>query len=161
MPTPSPSPTPEHNDPSVTPTPELTPPPTPSPSPTAPPAPPRDDPSDPPPLLWLLLSLVLLAALVALRLYLVSPARIAASIRSPGEQVLVWYTATRQALACLGLPLRSGEAPATYLLRVQEALGGRVTLITLGKALCIARYSSHRLKPAAAQKPLNVLSSRL
>ena len=27
-----------------------------------------------------------------------------------------------------------------------------VTLITLGKALCIARYSAHRLKPAAAQK---------
>ena len=156
VPTPSPSPTPEHNDPSVTPTPEITPPPTPTPSatptPTAPPAPPRDDPSDPPPLLWLLLALVLLAALIALRLYLVSPARIAAGIRNPGEQVLVWYAAARQALTCLGLPLRPGEAPATYLLRVQEALGGRVTLITLGKALCIARYSAHRLKPAAAQK---------
>ena len=95
---------------------------------------------------------MLLAALIALRLYLVSPARIAAGIRNPGEQVLVWYAAARQALTCLGLPLRPGEAPATYLLRVQEALGGRVTLITLGKALCIARYSAHRLKPAAAQK---------
>lgn len=150
-PTPTPSPTPAHGDPSVTPTPEITPPPTPAPTPTptAPPKPPQDDPSVPPLLLALLPLLLLLAAL---RLYLVAPARVAARLRSPNDQVLVWYRAVGQALACLGLPLRPGEAPATYLLRAQEALGGRVTLIGLGKALCIARYSSHRLKPTAAQK---------
>lgn len=142
-PTPTPSPTPAHSDPSVTPTPEI----------TVPPAPPQDDPADPPPLLWALPALLAaLIALIALRLYLVSPARVAAGMRNPGDQVLVWYGATRQALSCLGLPLLPGEAPATYLLRAQEALGGRVPLITLGKALCIARYSSRRLKPAAAQK---------
>ena len=52
----------------------------------------------------------------------------------------------------MGLPLLPGEAPATYLLRCQEALDGRVALIKLGKALCVARYGGRRLKPSAAQK---------
>lgn len=153
-PTPSPSPTPEHDDPSVTSTPEITPKPTPVPTPTptpsAPPKPPEDE--DASPLLWLLLALALLAVLIALRLLLVSPAHVAAGIRDPNDQLLIWYCAVSQALTCLGLPLLAGEAPATYLLRAQEALGGRVTLITLGKALCLSRYSSHRLKPIAVQK---------
>ncbi|MGN0775225.1 MAG: transglutaminase family protein [Candidatus Ventricola sp.] len=153
-PTPSPSPTPEHDDPSVTPTPRITPVPTPAPTPTptpsVPPTPPEDEDSSP--LLWLLLVLVLLAALIALRLVLVSPARIAARLRSPNDQLLIWYRAVSQALTCLGLPLLPGEAPATYLLRAQQALDNRVTLITLGKALCLSRYSSHRLKPVAVQK---------
>ena len=150
VPTPSPSPTPGHNDPSVTPTPEISP--APSPTPTAPPVPPQDDESSPPFALWLLLALVLAIALIVLRLYLVSPARIAARYRNPGDQLLIWYCAVQQALACLGLPLRPGEAPATYLLRAQQTLGGQLPLLRLGQALCVARYSARRLKPAAAQK---------
>lgn len=153
-PTPSPSPTPEHDDPSVTPTPEITPAPTPeptvSPTPSVPPTPPQDDPPVPP---WLpALLLALLVLLAVLRLYLVAPARVAARHRRASDQILIWYCAVGQALTCLGFPLLSGEAPATYLLRAQEALGGRVTLITLGKSLCIARYSSHRLGHSAMQK---------
>lgn len=153
MPTPSPSPTPRHDDPSVTPTPQITPAPTPVPTPTPsapPPAGDQDD--DAPPLLFLLLLLLLVALLIALRFVMTSPARIAALYRSPGDQLLVWYAACRQALTCMGLPLLPGEAPATYLLRCQEALDGRVALIKLGKALCVARYGGRRLKPSAAQK---------
>ncbi|MBQ7886712.1 MAG: transglutaminase domain-containing protein [Clostridia bacterium] len=153
VPTPSPSPTPEHSDLAVTPTPEITPAPTPmpTPTPTALPAPPEDD-SDIPPLLLALLMLLLLVLLAALRLMLTAPARVASLYRNPGDQLLIWYHALAQALTCMGLPLLPGEAPATYLLRCQEALGSRVALMKLGKALCVARYSSRRLKPAAAEK---------
>lgn len=153
-PTPSPSPTPEHDDPSVTPTPVITPSPTPeptaSPTPSVPPTPPRDVPPVPPLLPALLLALLVLLAV--LRLYLVAPARAAARHRGSNDQLLIWYRAVSQALAVMSLPLLPGEAPATYLLRAQEALDNRVTLITLGKSLCVARYSSHRLKPSAVQK---------
>ena len=151
-PTPSPSPTPEHDDPAVTPTPPITPAPTPLPTPTpsAPPAP--DDHDRDFPALVLALLLVLLIALCALRFVFTAPARVASRYRNPGDQVLVWYHALAQALACMGLPLLPGEAPATYLLRCQEALDGRIKLMPLGKSLCVARYSARRLKPAAAEK---------
>jgi len=154
MPTPSPSPTPEHHDPSVTPTPEITPAPTPAPTipPTPPPDPDNPDDHDLPPLVFALLALLLLLLLIVLRLILVAPSRVAARYRNPGDQLLVWYHACQQALTCMNLPLQPGEAPATYLLRCQEALSSRVTLITLGKALCVARYSGKRIKPAAAEK---------
>ena len=155
VPTPTPSPTPRHDDPSVTPTPEITPAPTPvptpTPSPSAPPTPPEEDDKDFPPLLWLLL-LVLLAALIALRFALTAPARVAARYRAPDDQVLIWYHACRQALMCMDLPLRPGEAPASYLLRCQQELCGRVMLMHLGQSVCVARYSARRLKPAAARK---------
>ena len=153
-PTPSPSPTPEHGDPSVTPTPEITPAPTPVPSstPTAPPAPEEDEDRDPPALLFVLLALLVLALLIALRLALTAPARVASRYRNPGDQLLIWYHACAQALSCLSLTLLPGEAPASYLLRCQESLGGRVMLMKLGKALCVARYSERRLKSAAAVK---------
>ena len=139
-----------HHDPSVTPTPPITPAPTPLPTPTAPPAPERDEPEFPA-FAVLLLLLALLAAIIAARLLLTSPAHVASRYRSPDDQLLVWYHALTQALLILGLPLLPGEAPATYLLRCQEALDGRVTLMKLGKALCIARYSARRLKPASAE----------
>ncbi|MBR4039430.1 MAG: transglutaminase domain-containing protein [Clostridia bacterium] len=156
-PTPSPSPTPAHSDPAVTPTPEITPAPTPAPTPSptsTPSAPPPadDDHSDPSSLLLALLALVVLILLIALRFALTSPARIAALYRNPGDQLLIWYIACRQALSAMGLPLRPGEAPATYLLRCQEALNGRITLIKLGKALCMARYAGRRLKPVTSKK---------
>ncbi len=147
-PVPTPSPTPEHRDPSITPTPLITPAPTPQHTPAVPPV--RNDDHDFP--VWLLaLFLLIVLVLVVLRLFLTSPAHVAARYRSPSDQVLVWYCALSQALACMGLPRLPGEAPATYLLRCQESLGG-VMLMKLGKSLCVARYSSRRLKPAAAEK---------
>lgn len=151
VPTPTPSPTPEHNDPKITPTPPITPAPTdvptPTPSPSEPPVPPEDDdPEDTPPWLYLLLILLMAVIAVAARLALCAPARAAARYRNPGDSLLIWYRATEEALACMGMPPRPGEAPATYLLRAEEALHGEVKLLDLGKALCVARYSRMRLK---------------
>ena len=137
--------------PEITPAPTQVPTPVPTPSPIVPP-PADDNPDDPPTLLLALLLLLVLALLIALRFILTSPARIAALYRNPGDQLLVWYAACCQALSCMGLPLLPGEAPATYMLRCQEALDGRVTLIKLGKSLCMARYAGRRLKPASAEK---------
>ena len=91
-------------------------------------------------------------ALIAARLLLTSPARVAGRYENPADSLLIWYRATEEALLCLGLTARPDEAPATFLLRAQEALDGRVPLIHLGKALCVARYSGHRLKPAAVAR---------
>ena len=96
--------------------------------------------------------LLILLLLAALRFYLTAPSRIAARCRNPGDQLLVWYGALGQALQSMGLPIQPGEAPATYLLRCQEALGSKAALLSLGKALCMARYGGKRLKPAAVEK---------
>lgn len=163
-PTPSPQPTPtntpEHNDPNITPTPTPVPTPTPTPtlqptstpSPTPPPDMPPENDGNTPPWLLFLLALILVIALIALRFVLSSPAYLAGRQQSAADALLVWYRAIEQALSCMDLAPMSGEAPATYLLRAQEALGGRPVLTGLGKALCIARYSSHRIKPSIAGK---------
>lgn len=154
-PSPSPSPTPEHNDPAVTPTPEITPQPTLIPTPVPSPTPPIPDPDgehDLPPRVSAILLLLLLIVLIAIRLILTSPARAAQRFRNPGDQLLIWYRATEEALRQLGLVALPGEAPATFLLRAQETLGGKLPLIHMGKALCLARYSSHRIKPSACEK---------
>ena len=118
---------------------------TPAPSPT--PVPPADDdPPELPPWLPVLLILLLIAALCTLRLALCAPARAAARYRNPGDSLLIWYRATEEALICMGIPPLTSEAPATYLLRAQETLGGKVKLLDLGRALSAARYSRMRLK---------------
>ena len=113
--------------------------------------PPKDDRDLPSLLLWLLL-LLLLITLTVLRFVFTAPARVAARHRTFGDQVLVWYYACTQALWSMDLPQLPGEAPASYLLRCQEALSGQIPLIQLGKAVCVARYSSHRLKGSAVRK---------
>lgn len=154
-PTPTPSPTPKHSDPAVTPTPQITPQPTPQPtlfpSPT-PPAPKRDGQDDLPPWVTAIPLLLLLAVLIAVRLILTSPARAAQRLRDPGDRLLIWYRATEEALRQLGIAPHEGEAPATFLLRAQETLGGKPPLIAMGKALCLARYSSHRVKSSSCEK---------
>ena len=154
-PTATPSPTPEHNDPAVTPTPEITPQPTPkptyAPSPT-PPIPKDDDRDDLPPWVTAILLLLLLFVLIAIRLILTSPAYAAQRLHDPGDRLLIWYRATEEALRQLGISPQAGEAPATFLLRAQELLGGKPSLIHMGKALCVARYSSRRVKPAVCEK---------
>lgn len=156
-PSPTPSPTPEHNDPRITPTPEITPPPqptdAPTPEPTVPPEPPQPDEHKPPnaPLLLALL-LLLIAALIALRLYTAMPSRVAARMSKANDQLLIWYRACGEALLCLGLPALPGEAPATYLARAQEALSGIPELTGLGRAVCISRYSAHRIARTQVQK---------
>lgn len=157
VPTPTPSPTPVHDDPDVTPTPPITPQPTsvptPTPQPTMPPTPPEDDdPSDFLQALIIALILLLLAVLCAVRAFLTSPSYLAAACRNPGDALLVWYAASMQALAAMGITLQPGEAPATFLARAQDVLGGKVRLMPMGRALCAARYSRHRLKDVHAQR---------
>ncbi len=156
VPTPSPSPTPQHDDPRVTPTPEITPAPTPQPTSTPSPTPPvpnrqRDD-HDTPMRLFALLAILLLTVLVALRLYLCAPARVAARYRNPGDRLLIWYRSIEEALLCMGVVAQPGEAPASFLMRAQQALPTKVSFAPLGKALCVARYSRHRLKAVHADK---------
>ena len=135
-------------------TPEITPAPTPMPTNTPAPTPPpgRDEDRSDLSVLWLLLTALLAAALTVLRFVLTAPARVAAKYRNPGDQLLIWYRASEQALTCMGVAPQQGEAPATYLWRAHEALGGRVNLTSLGRGVCMARYSGRRLKPAAAKK---------
>lgn len=154
-PTPTPSPTPEHNDPSVTPTPEITPAPTPTPTPEPTPAPPKrdDDPPAPPPIgLIPLLILLLILFVVALRLWLCSPAHLAQKPRRANDRLLVWYAACAQALTAMGIPSMGGEAPASYMERAQSKLGGKPALTALGKAVCISRYSPYNLARVQVEK---------
>ena len=162
-PTPTPSPTPEHNDPAVTPTPEITPEPTPQPTdeplntptpqPTSPPESPDEDDSEPPKkALLALLVLLLITTILVLRLYISAPARVAGRMRKTNDQLLIWYHVCSEALLCLGIPALPDEGPASYLDRAQEALGGTPTLTGLGKAICISRYSAHKVARTQVQK---------
>ena len=158
-PTPTPSPTPEHDDPSVTPTPEITPAPTPQPTqdptpePSIPPEPPQNDKPDPPnPQLLLLFVLLLLTALIALRLYLTTPGRVAGRLRRRNDQLLIWYRVCEEALLCLGIPALQDEGPASYLARAEHMLDGNPALSGLGKAVCIARYSAHKIARTQVDK---------
>ena len=155
-PTPTASPTPEHNDPQVTPTPPLTPEPTKAPTPAPTPAPStspeKNDPPDPPNALLAVLFLLLFLLLAALRLYLASPARIAMRMRRSADAMLIWYRVCCETLLCMGLPMLIGEGPASYLQRAQDALGGKPNLIRLGEAICLARYSPHKLARSQCDK---------
>ena len=160
VPTPTASPTPEHNDPQVTPTPVITPQPTPEPTPAPTPAPtpnptqpPSDDPPTPPDSqLIALLLLLLFAFLITLRLYLTTPAHLAAKTRRTDDAIVIWYAACVQALRCMGIHDEQSEGAASYMERAQELLGGSPALLPLGRALCIARYSAHKLSRTQVQK---------
>ena len=101
-------------------------------------------------LLWLLP--LLLAALCALRLALAAPAFRASRCRNSGDALLVWYAAVCEVLACMGAVPGPAEAPATFLTRAQQETGVGVSFTPLMRAVCIARYSSHRLKRSQVQK---------
>lgn len=172
-PTPSPSPTvlptptPEHNDPAVTPTPEIThtPVPQPSPTPRPTPTPKPDTPDSRAP--WSALLLLLLLALLALvcwRLIVTSPAHAAARVRLQNDALLLWYRAIEEALAALGIVAGAGEPPATFLARAQETLVDAPDLLALGRAVCAARYSRHkvnRTQVEQAQKIYRELLERM
>ena len=81
-----------------------------------------------------------------------APARIALRMRRANDQLLVWYRACEEALLCLGLPVLAEEGPASFLARAEETLGGSPVLSGLGKAVCIARYSPHRIARTQVQK---------
>lgn len=172
-PTPSPSPTvlptptPEHNDPAVTPTPEITPTPAPTQSPTTTPTPlPPDHPDEPQdhdPLMWLfgVLVLLLLLALAVWRLYAAAPATAAARVRLNNDALLIWYAAIEEALRAMSITGAPGEAPATFLMRAQEQMNGEVELMRLGKSVCAARYSRHKLSPKHVENARRVYRTLL
>ncbi len=154
-PSPTPTPTPQRNTPdatpTITPTPEQNTP-APTPAPSIPPTPP-DDPSVPP-ALWGLLLFILIISCAALKLFFCAPERVAARKKSSGDALLAWYAAIEEELFCLGITPAVGEAAATFLWRAQQALD--LPLTNLGKALCLVRYSPHRLSRAqvADAKPV-------
>lgn len=155
LPTPTPSPTPVHHDPRVTPTPRITPAPTPVPTSTPSPVPPSphgDDSSFPPWSLILVLLFVLVAALITVRFILVSPSYRASHAHHPSEALLIWYDAVCDVLYCLGIVPKTSEAPATFLTRAQQISHVHVDLGSLVRAVCVARYSSHKLKHAQILK---------
>ena len=64
----------------------------------------------------------------------------------------------------MGIVAVQGEAPASYMERAQNELGGKPVLSTLGKALCISRYSPYRLarvQVERAQRTYRQLLERL
>ncbi len=147
-----PTPTPEHNDPSVTPTPRLTPTPspaledTPSPAPSPTPPPKPDDPDKPNPFKWIVIAaLLLLLALIVWRLYSAAPSVAVSRVRLTNDALLIWYAAIAEALRAMGIVPDAGEAPATFLHRAQQQLGGQIELLRLGRGVCAARYSRHKL----------------
>lgn len=163
-PTPSPSPEDEReSDSESTPTPTPTPTAEPTPTPVAPPTPtpPPDAPDEPPRAPWALLLLLLLALLAGLRLYLCAPATRCARESRSNEQLLIWAAAVTQALGCMGVHPAPGEGPASFLLRAQEQLGGQPQLTRLGRAMCIAAYSGHRLKAAQVERASSVYRALL
>lgn len=152
--TPSPTPSPTSSpDPLATPTPEdMTPTPSPAQTNTPPPSPEPPQEHRSSAWLWPLLVMLLLAVLCVLRLYLISPSYQAAKKRSANDALMIWYRACAQALACMGLDAAPGEAPASFLWRAHEALHGKPSLTGLGKAVCIASYSAHRLKKTQSEQ---------
>lgn len=162
--TPLPTPTPEHNDPAVTPTPEITPtiPPESTPAPTPKPTPEPDAPDADAP--WgVLLALLLLAllALIVWRLITASPAHAAARVRMANDALLIWYAAIEEALFALGIRAAAGEPPATFLARAQETLGDAPDLLELGRAVCAARYSRHKISRAQVDQARSVYRALL
>lgn len=155
--TPIPTPTPEHHDPAVTPTPEITPtaPPTSAPSPTPEPDAPESNTS------WGFLLLLVLLALIGWRLITASPAHAAARVRMPNDALLIWYGAIEDALFALGIRAAIGEPPATFLARAQEALGTSPDLLNLGRAVCTARYSRHKLSRTQVEQARSVYHALL
>jgi len=166
-PTPSPTilptPTPEHHDlavtptPPITPTPEITSAPTPqsTPNPTRPPEePPKKDHG-----VFALLMILLLFVLVLLtswRLYAAAPRNAAARTKTANDALLIWYAAIEAALASLGFAAAAGEPPATFLNRVQEKLGNEKEFMRLGRSVCTARYSRHKLGPKQVEQAQRV-----
>jgi len=167
VPTPTPSPTPNHQNPRITPTPEITPGSTPesmpSPAPSAT-TPSRDKPSSSSWRLLLLFLFALLIAFAVVRFMLTSPAYRAAHARHTGEALLVWYDAVCDVLFCHGITPELSEAPATFLTRAQQSFDLHIDFSALVRAVCVAQYSSHKLKRAQvlkAEKTYRTLFSSL
>lgn len=170
-PTPSPTilptPTPEHHDPAVTPTPpitptpEITPAPTPqnTPEPTPPPEKQPEEEKNHAVLAMMILLLILFTLLAAWRLYAAAPQHVAARAQTANDALLIWYAAIEAALSSLGFAAEAGEAPATFLNRVQEKLGDGKEFMRLGRSVCTARYSRHKLSQKQVEQARRVYES--
>ena len=121
-PSPSPEPTQQPEDPSGAP-PTPTPPPAAAQQPSPTPAPPEQEEADgqePPPFPWLLLALLLAAALMILRLIVTEPLRRAR--RHPTRASEILFGASQRLIARRGVVRRPQETLHDYALRADQAL---------------------------------------
>ena len=150
-PEPTETPTPDPNDvmdtlpPPETPTPENADGPTDSPSPE-----PSDAPDEPPEnpdrgqrhlwWLWLLLLLLLIAAGLALRVYLMTPARVAARAKDEHGRWMAWTQALYDELRALGYHRQPSESPMAFMSRLDATAQLPVALSMLGQGEAMAFY---------------------
>lgn len=187
---PTPEPTPEPDEESID---QPTPSPEPSPSPPPGEAPQENPPDQPPPdepsllwLLWLLIPILLIAALVW-RFLATDPKRLAAKQTAQSAQLMVWYRALSLLLREHGLHMDAAESLRSYFERAEHALtdyqisqqrnrqnrrygsGAKkapppVALMPTAEAICRLQYGGHTVEDqtfADAQAVYDVVWSTL
>ena len=110
---------------------------------------------------WIALFAAGLCLLLALRMALCRPARLAHGLNA-GQSVLFWYRVAQELLSCCGLPIRAGETPLAYLIRAEETV--EIALRPLGESVERARYSRESMRledAAAARRACRALARRL
>lgn len=137
------TPTPDPNSastiapPEESPTPEPTDEPSDAPSPEPTDTPEPDAPPEQPPVhryhLWWLWLLLLLAAVIALRIFLTQPKQAAARAKDEAGRWMAWTQALYDALEALGLPRRLNESPMAYMERLDASGALPVPLGGLGQ----------------------------
>ena len=134
-------------------------------SPTSSPEPPADSPDEPPQQpdapspekkhgnrWWLWLLLVLLAALLALRIWQTTPAQAAKRLTRPDEKLLLWYLALLGLLAAAGLGAMPSESPTAHALRIAEKLPQEANYLDVADALTMLGYGRFGASPAQAEQ---------
>lgn len=165
------APTPEPEQPEVAPTPTATPTPTPSlePMPSELPPEPTQQPdsqpsvepepepepdSDQPPAIsaWLIaliavLMLLILAAIVALRLYVTTPRHAARRAQTSADRLMVYYRAVLTVLEMQGQVPASGETPAAFAARLEGDRQAAQAFAALTEAVVRAQYAGQQVTP--------------
>ena len=146
-PSPEPTETPDPDDmdtipPPETPTPEAAdgPSDTPSPEPSEAPDDPPENPANGPKHPWWLLLLLLIAAGLALRVYLMTPARVAARAKDEHDRWMAWTQALYDELRALGYHRQSNESPMAFMSRLDATAQLPVALSMLGQGEAMAFY---------------------
>ena len=110
-----------------------------TPEPSEAPDTPPDEPVSKPNLWWLLL-LLLVAAGIALRIYLMQPGQAAARAKDEQGRWMVWTQALYDALRVLKLPRQPNESPMAYMARLDGTAQLPVALYPLGQGEALAFY---------------------
>ena len=92
------------------------------------------------PNLWWLVLLLLLAAAIALRIYLTLPRQAAGRAKDEESRWMIWTQALYDALRVLGLPRQPSESPMAYMARLDENAQLPVSLYQLGQGEALMFY---------------------